>query len=131
VITENLLDSTFGHAAVNWETAKEEAREILAHTAEAESTITYGDLARRIRSVRFDPHGDDFRHFLGQLSWEADLAGRGMITVLVVHAGGDNRPGKGFFALAKHLRRDVSDPDRCWVEELERVYRDFAKMKVN
>ena len=29
----------------------------------------YGELTRKIRSIRFDPHGDDFRRFLGQLSW--------------------------------------------------------------
>jgi hypothetical protein len=126
MITENLLDSTFGHISADWESAKSEAREILARVAKAESTISYGDLARGIRSIRFDPHGDDFRHFLGQLSWEADAAGTGMITVLVVHAGGDNRPGNGFFKLAKHLGRDVSDPDICWITELQRVYREDA-----
>src|ERR1022692_1536320 len=29
----------------------------------------YGELTRKIHSIRFDPHGDDFRRFLGQLSW--------------------------------------------------------------
>ncbi len=127
MITENLLDSTFGHDVKDWGKAKEEAQAVLMDTARAQSTISYGELARRISSVRFDPHGDDFRHFLGQLSWEADIAGRGMITVLVVHAGGDCKPGNGFFRLAKHLGRDTSDPDICWITELQRVYSDYAR----
>jgi len=52
MITENLLDSTFGHISADWENAKSEAREILARVAKAESTISYGDLARGIRSIR-------------------------------------------------------------------------------
>ena len=128
VITERLLDSTFGHISTDWNHAKVEALKILALTAERQQTITYGDLAKSIRSVHFDPHGDDFRHFLGQLSWEADISGRGMITALVVHSG-DQKPGKGFFNLARHLGRNVSDLDKCWVEELQRVHSDFAKSR--
>jgi len=47
-----------------------------------------------------------------------------MITAIVVHKD-DHRPGVGFFTLAAELGRDVSDPDKCWLQEMERVFRDF------
>jgi hypothetical protein len=64
---------------------------------------------------------------LGEISQESDAQGRGMVTVLVVHKTGDMRPGPGFIDLAKKLDRDVSDIDRCWVEEFKRVRRAYAR----
>ena len=55
---------------------------------------------------------------LGQISEEEDAAGRGMLSVLVVHKDGDKMPGPGFFTLAKKLGRDISDRDKCWSDEL-------------
>jgi len=123
LIKEAQLDDTFGHPRELWDAAKEEARRILAQTAKIPDVIEYGELTRKIRSIRFDPHGDDLRHFLGQLSWESDVAGRGMITAIVVHKH-DQRPGTGFFTLAAELGRDISDPDKCWSQEVERVFRE-------
>src|SRR5258708_23374726 len=48
-----------------------------------------------------------------------------MITVLVVNARGDNRPRNGFLSLAKHLGRDVSDPNVCWV----RVAKSLSRLR--
>lgn len=123
MIKEDQLDGTFGHPKELWNAAKEEARQILSKIAKMQEVIEYGQLTREIHSIRFDPQGDDFRHFLGQLSWETDAAGRGMVTAIVVHKH-DQRPGKGFFALAAELGRDISDPDKCWSQEVERVFRD-------
>jgi hypothetical protein len=124
MIKEDQLDGTLGHSRDVWDAAKEEARRILVKTARIPDVIEYGQLTREIHSIRFDPHGDDFRRFLGQLSWETDAAGRGMITAIVVHKH-DHRPGSGFFTLAADLGRDISDPDKCWSEEVARVFRDF------
>lgn len=44
-----------------------------------------------------------------------------MLSVLVVHKGGDYRPGAGFFELAERLGRDIRDKERCWVMEFETV----------
>jgi len=126
MIREDQLDGTFGHPKELWDAAKEEARRTLAKIAKIPDVIEYGQLTREISSIRFDPHGDDFRRFLGQLSWESDAAGRGMITAIVVHKH-DQRPGTGFFALAAELGSDISDPDKCWSQEVERVFRDFQQ----
>jgi hypothetical protein len=125
LIAEAQLSSTFGHDRGLWELAKDEARRALVNVARSLKLIEYGELTKKIQSIRFDPHGDDFRHFLGQLSWESDAAGAGMITAIVVHKH-DQRPGGGFFTLAKRLGRDVSDSEKCWAQEVERVFRKFA-----
>jgi DNA-binding IclR family transcriptional regulator len=59
---------------------------------------------------------------LDELSIDEDGAGRGLITVLVVHKSGDYRPGPGFFELAASGGRDVSDIDRTWLRELRTVW---------
>jgi hypothetical protein len=124
MINEGHLNDTYGHPPESWEAAKAEARRILVDKAKAGQLIEYGELTHQIRSIHFDPHGNEFRRFLGQLSWEEDAAGRAMITALVVHKV-DSRPGGGFFVLAQHLGRDVSDHERCWSTEVERVFADF------
>jgi|SRR5581483_386411 len=126
MITEEQLDSTFGHDRELWNRAKDEARQLLARTAKRAGLIEYGELAKEIRTITFDPHGNDFRHFLGQLSSEADFAGEAMITALVVHKH-DQRPGNGFFVLAKRLGRNVSDLEECWTHEVARVFQQFAR----
>ena len=125
MIKEDQIEGTFGHLEELWDAAKEQARQVLAKSARKADVIEYGELTRRIQSIRFDAHGDDFRHFLGQLSWESDAAGQAMITAIVVHKD-DQRPGVGFFSLAAELGRDVSDPDRCWSQEVERLFREHS-----
>ena len=64
---------------------------------------------------------------LGQIPSEEDAAGRGMLTVIVVHKVGDMQPGPGFFELAKSLGRDTRDPLKCWVDELHHVHAVWSK----
>ena len=118
--------ATWGHRLELWNAAMVEARDALEKVAKAgHAPIFYGQLNRKIASISFEPNGHDFHGLLGQLSEESDQEGKGMISALVVHKE-DGQPGKGFFTLAKTLGRDVSDPDKCWSEELKRVYRAFA-----
>jgi hypothetical protein len=44
-----------------------------------------------------------------------------MLSVVVIHKGGDMRPGPGFFTLGQELGRDTSEPDRFWAAEFELV----------
>jgi hypothetical protein len=125
MIAKSQLSSTFGHDSELWAGAKTEALWELAKVAKSSDLIEYGELAKKIQSIRFDPHGDDFRRFLGQLSWESDAAGVGMITAIVVHKR-DQQPGKGFFTLAKELGRDLSNCEQCWAQEVVRVFRHFG-----
>jgi len=45
-----------------------------------------------------------------------------MLSVLVVHKEGDQRPGDGVFKLAEELGYAVSDRDEFWITMLTRVY---------
>src|SRR5687767_7825242 len=96
-------------------------REILIAHARNRATIAYSDLTRQVRAIQLDPHSSALAKMLGEISEEEDALGRGMLTVLVVHRGGDMRPGPGFFELARRLDRDTSDIERCWVEEFQHV----------
>ena len=124
MIKKSQLNNTFGHDREHWANAKEEARRVLSDIAVTSKLIEYGELTKRIQSIRFEPRGDDFRRFLGQLSRESDATGLGMITAIVVHKE-DQRPGNGFFTLAKELGRDISDGEE-WAREVGRVFRHFA-----
>lgn len=110
-----------------WETAKAEARQIMIDRARLRGMIPYSELVGGIGSVSFAAHDPRLFHLLGEIASEEDAAGRGMLTVVVVHKRGDMQPGPGFFELAKLLGRDVSDLLRCWVDELHRVHAVWSK----
>jgi|HubBroStandDraft_6_1064221.scaffolds.fasta_scaffold2766883_1 hypothetical protein len=77
---QSQVQATYGYRADLWETAKAEAVHVLKTKAAEEGLMTYGELTRQISAINFDPHGYEFRHFLGQLSSESDATGEGMIT---------------------------------------------------
>jgi len=125
MITKSQLNEAFGFSMEQWQGAKAEARNILIENAKKAQLIEYSELTRQIHSIKFDPHETVFRRFLGQLSWEEDAAGRGMITAIVVHKS-DHLPGGGFFELAGQLGRDVSDRLGFWSAEVNRVFADWT-----
>ena len=105
-----------------WDKAKHEARAIMIATARsAKGTMTYNELASRITGVRFEPDSLALRELLGEISAAEDMAGRGMLSVVVVHQGEDCLPGHGFFTLAQGFGRDTSNKEKLWAAELARV----------
>jgi hypothetical protein len=72
-------------------------------------------------------HDPRLFHLLGEISPEEDAAGRGMLTVVVVHKVGDMEPGPGFYKLAKQLGRSSSNQMECWVDELHRVHAVWSR----
>ncbi|HEY1753013.1 MAG TPA: hypothetical protein VGG29_17270 [Caulobacteraceae bacterium] len=116
-----------GFAAADWQAAKDEARAIMIARARVRGMIAYSDLAARLTKIKLGAHDSRLFHFLGEISAEEDAAGRGMLTVLVVHKSGDRQPGPGFFELAQLLGRDTTDVLDCWVKELNGVYAVWSK----
>jgi hypothetical protein len=112
----------FGYTEAQWNMAKEEMREALIPRAREENTMSYTELTTKIHSIHFAPDDHALHYMLGEVSEEEDAAGRGMLSVIVVHKEGDKMPGPGFFLLAKKLGRNVSDRARCWSDELTKVY---------
>ena len=116
------METKYGYSLDEWERAKQEMKEILIERAKVRGMIPYSELAARIKTINIRPESYAFAAMLGEISMEEDQAGRGMLTVIVVHKSGDMQPGPGFFELAQELGRDTSDILRCWVDELKRVH---------
>lgn len=106
----------------DWEQAKLEATLVLIDRAKKERDISYTNLVAEIQSIQFDVRDSMLAELLREISEKEDKAGRGMLTVLVVHKTGDKIPGPGFFDLAKSRGRDTSDETACWINEVNRVY---------
>jgi hypothetical protein len=94
-----ITGETYGYQLGAWECAKKEAIQAIVAQARKGLPIFYSDLTKHIRSISFGPHDYAFHHLLGEISKEEDAAGRGMLSVLVVHKD-DGMPGSGFFDLA-------------------------------
>jgi hypothetical protein len=116
------MSTKYGYDAAAWASAKTEMRRILIERAKAQETIPYSDLVNQVTSITLDPRSQALAFMLGEISSEEDSAGRGMLTVIVVHKFGDMTPGPGFFDLARQLGRDTSDILKCWIDELRRVH---------
>jgi hypothetical protein len=110
-----------------WDEAKEEARTIMIDRARVRGMIPYSDLVSRVTAIKIKPHDPRLTDFLREIAAAEDAAGRGMLTVLVVHKTGDMQPGPGFFELAQELGRDTRDILRCWVDELHKVHAVWSK----
>jgi|ERR1700733_3857931 hypothetical protein len=112
-----------------WEDALTEAREaMIATVRSAKGMIAYGDLTSKITALRMAPDSHALRELLGDVSRAENTAGRGMLSVVVVHKDGPNRgrPGNGFFTLAQELGHDTHDREKFWISEFEKV-RKFWK----
>ena len=111
-----------GFPQTDWDAAKEEARAVMIERAKMRGMIAYSDLVKEIKSIKLAAHDPRLFHLLGEISSDEDSAGRGMLTVVVVHKTGDMQPGPGFFELAKRLGRNTSNILQCWAEELRKVH---------
>jgi hypothetical protein len=112
---------TFGYPAKTWQAAKDEIRAILVDCARRQKTIAYSDLVPKIVAIDLQAHDPRLDELLGQISTEENGHGRGMLAVLVVHKTGDQRPGRGFYNCAEQLGLDISDEDRLWVDQFNKV----------
>jgi molybdopterin synthase catalytic subunit len=93
--------------------------------------IPYSDLVAEIATVTFQPYDQRLFHLLGEISVEEDSAGRGMLSVVVVHKRGDMQPGPGFFILGQHLGHNTKDLLRFWIEQLHKVHAIWSLPKTS
>jgi hypothetical protein len=112
-----------GFSDAAWEAAKAEGKAALAECARAKKMISYTEFMHHICSIAFEtPHDPRLPHFLAEISTEEAKADRGMMTALVVRKNGDQRPGGGFFELAERLGYDVSDREKFWLEQVNKLF---------
>lgn len=97
----------YGFTDADWGAAKTEMTSILAARAKLRGMIPYSDLVAQVKTIKLEPDSFALAAMLGEISEAEDAAGRGMLTVIVVHKHGDMQPGPGFFDLAKRLGRNT------------------------
>ena len=114
--------SDFNIPAQDWAEAKRQAIAAMVERAKVRGMIPYSDLVRKIEAVKFEAHDTRLFHLLGEISVEEEAAGRGMLSVVVVHKHGDMQPGPGFFVLGQHLGYDTKDLLKFWIGQLKKVH---------
>jgi hypothetical protein len=119
--------SPYGISSETWKAAKAEIRQVLVAAARRRSVVPYSEVTAQLKSYALDPEDFRFHRLLGEISTEEDERGRGLLTVIVVHKGGDMRPGPGFFELAADRNRETDDLDKTWLAELDRVWGYWSK----
>ena len=119
-----MAKNKYGYDTVKWSKARTQAKQHLIGVAKKTALITYGELAKKIRAIRFNPRQTAFHELLREISEAEHNAGRGMLTALVVNKG-EGEPGDGFYELAEELGFDVSDAVKeslVWPSELHKVW---------
>ena len=119
--------TSHGFSQDQWSRAKEEAKSILIERSRDRGMIPYSELVSQISAITLEAYDIRLNNLLSEISREEDEAGRGMLSVIVVHRQGDMEPGRGFYELAKSLGRDVSNETECWVKELHRVHAQWSR----
>lgn len=112
--------------SVNWDTLRVKARELLesrlGSSGPPKFTYTeFRDLLERNTGKYFGVRDKHFHDLLCDVCRETEREGIGLISVIIVHSGGDRRPGPEFFKLAEELGRNVTDRETFWKEEKKRV----------
>ena len=119
------MNTKYGYSPSDWEKAKREMRNILIDIAKKQGTIFYSELVRKVLIISIEANSYALADMLGQISTAEDAAGRGMLSAVVVRKE-NNRPGKGFFELARVLGRDISDEEKFWINEVNRVHSSWV-----
>ena len=131
IITMKPTCQSFGYNKTQWEAFKAEARAILVAEATRRGMITYGDLAKQMTTIPVEAHDMVLWEIIGDVGRDEEQAGRGILSVLVVHKHGDMEPGGGFYDLAKFFGRKTTDRTKCFVEEMHKVHAVWRALSEN
>lgn len=99
----------------------------LINLAQNDGLTSYRRIAPLVGlSMDVEADRDEMTRLLEEIARHEEQAGRPMLTAIVVHEGGDNLPGEGFFVIATEFRRfggSRGSLDRLcfWVEEVKKV----------
>ena len=97
------MTTKYGYEQQEWQAAKAEMRDILVERAKVRGMIPYSELVERLTTITLEPNSFTLAAMLADVSREEDAAGRGMLSVIVVHKAGDMQPGPTFFVWQKSL----------------------------
>lgn len=89
---------------------------------------TYSEIAPLV-GLSMDDYADreTMSAILAEIARHEESLGHPMLTALVVHSGGDNNPGEGFFVIATKFSRFAGSRDQFkrlqfWVDEVKAVH---------
>jgi hypothetical protein len=106
------------------EKAQTEIRAVLEGVAQSRNVVTYSGLVGQITALHLEPDSPLLASMLDDISRASDADNGCMLSAVVVHKNDNELPGKGFYALAKSLDREVEDELSFHVQEVGRVH-DF------
>jgi hypothetical protein len=117
---------TWGFAPHEWSEMRGRLERLLADAAVQRSTVTYGEVARRVFDGRVSARSGALMDLLGEVDLSADARRGIMIASLVVRAD-SGMPGEGYFHFAaQELGRPIDDPRAFWLAEVESVWAAYA-----
>lgn len=100
----------------------------LVTLAREDQLTTYSDIAPLADLTMDDAaHREEMSRLLEEIARCEQAAKRPMLTAIVVHQGGDNNPGEGFFAIAAEFGRFTRTRNQnrraeFWVSQVAEVY---------
>lgn len=125
-----MTERRWGMTPAEWAQAKSALSHLLAEAASRRSTVTYGEVSRRVFAGRFSARSSAVMDLLCEVDSEQERARGVMVATLVVRAD-TGRPGEGYFRFAaEELGRDVSDREAFWRAEAEAVWAAYAAEEV-
>ncbi len=123
-----MAGARWGLTESEWVDARERMTSLLAGLAAERVTITYGDIAREIFGDRLSARSGGLYKMLYEVCAEQDARHGTMLASLVVRKD-TGIPGKGYFANAALLGRDVTDPEAYWRSEVEKIWRVWGALE--
>ena len=113
---------TWGFSAMEWTAARTRLTALLAEVANSRSTVTYGEVARRVFDGRVSARSGALMDLLGEVDSDTKVRRGIMIASLVVRAD-SGMPGEGYFVFAEEeLGRRIDDRTTFWRAAAEAVW---------
>ncbi|NTU70596.1 MAG: hypothetical protein HGB10_02045 [Coriobacteriia bacterium] len=122
-----MVRRTWGYSPGEWAALAVDLEALLAEAAAARSTVTYGEVARRVFRGRMSARSGALMDLLGEVDTAAD-ARLGVMTASLVVRADTGMPGDGYFAFAERdLGRTIGDRRAFWEAEVARVWDAYAR----
>lgn len=115
----------WGMTEAEWAESRGELNRLLAEVAATRSTVTYGEVARRVFGGRFSARSGALMDLLGEVDTQ-QMDERGVMVASLVVRADTGRPGDGYFHFAEQeLGLDVTDREAFWRGEAEAVWESY------
>ena len=119
---------TWGFTAEEWATFRDALERLLAEAALLRSTVTYGEISRRVFHGCASARSGALMDLLGEVDSAADARLGVMVASLVVRKD-TGMPGDGYFVFAsEELGRPVGDRRAFWEVEVAAVWDAYARV---